>query len=221
MAFVPVLLADVEKRVAAILVAGPDDGSFAAASADQMHYDPAEIIAAAKEIDLEVRRVIVSSLANGYRTQYIANSADLNYGDVIPFHPGKIGQPEVKIGADYVPGILAPSLEAIARWKADAALFPVATCAGRYYITEEHKVYFIGDKLRVQLPTDLVIGATLQAPQVYTATVVRGTVSALPKDGVDSNLGVSMYAQYQRDLEMINQGASAVPALDLFKRAVG
>lgn len=221
MPFVPVLLAEVQKRVAKILVADPDDGSYAVATTDQMHYAPQEITDAILETDMEVLREILSTLSNPYRVNYLANSADLNYGDTIPFHTGKIGHVDVKIGANYVPGILAPSLEAISRWAADTVLFPTVDCAGRYYITEEHKVFFIGDKIRVQVPSDIVVTGACQSPQNYTATVVRGSVSLLVKDGTDENLLQNMYAQYQRDLEMIRQGANAVPALDLFKRAVG
>lgn len=221
MAITVVSITECEKRVAMILNAGPDDGTYAVASTDQQKYAPGEITDAILEADLEVVRTIVSTLGNGYRGNYLAASADLNYGDPIVAHPGKVGHVDIKIGAAYVAGILAPSLEAIQKWALDTTLYPTASCAGRYYITEDFKVFFIGDKARVQFITDIVKTAACQAPIIYTATVIRGAVSLLGKDGVDMGMIRDYYAQFQRDLEIIGQGASAVPALDLFKRAIG
>lgn len=216
-----VSITECEKRVAACLTAGPDDGTYASASTDQTKVTAGEITDAILESDLEVCRTIVETPGNGYRAQYLANSADLNYGDSVGAHPGKIGHVDIKVGSDYLAGILAPSLEAIAKWKADTTLFPTASARGRYYITEDHKVFFIGDKARVQVITDIVKTAACQAPIIYTASVIRGAVSLLGKDGVDMGMIQNYYAQFQRDLEMIKAGAAAVPALDMYKRAVG
>lgn len=221
MAITVVDLTEARKRVALILNAGPDDGTYATVSSEQMKYADGEVTDAILETDLEVVRAIVSTLGHGYRGYYLASSADLNYGDSIIAHPGKVGHVDIKVGSDYLAGILAPSLEAIQKWASDTTLHPVATCRGRYYITEDFKVFFIGDKARVQFITDVVKTAACQSPIIYTATVIRGAVGLLGKDGVDMGMIQNYYAQFQRDLEIIGQGASAVPALDLFKRAIG
>lgn len=214
------ILADLTRctnKVTAILVAGPDDGSFAAADLSQSEkYSPDDITQTVKQIDLEVARTIQETVGQGYRGNYGAKVASVTYGMLLPGHPGKLGSVEIQLlSGAWEPGILAEDLNVVRKvhLNPDGMYGSATENEGLYYIGEDLLAHYIGQDMRVFIPTELGLGSALLSPVSYEPTIVRGAVKLLLKDPVDPNLAT--YGQdYDRDTGLIRSGAMAVPPLD-------
>lgn len=213
-----------QKMVASILVANPDDMSYAAATlADQGKYSPEHITDAILYIDMEVVRIGQDTIGWGFRSQYGSEATVLN-GETIPAHPGQIGYVEIaKVGNDFQRGLRVQSIDAILKLQENPGnrYGSASINGGRYYIDEEMRLYFTGDEARVWTPDDLVITAACQAPAVYEPTIARGAVMMLAKDPLDPQLFSFYGQQYQADLARIKGLQEAVPPLDSFVKLGG
>lgn len=206
-----------QKRLAQILVANPDDGSYAVATTDQQKYAPQDLTDALLQADIEICRIIQETVGHGFRAQYGSMVGPIAYGATIQAHPGKLGSVEIQItaGSAWHPGILAEDLGVVRKVKLNPdGMYGSATeNEGLYYISEDLKIYYIGTDARLFVPTDLVIAAALQSPAVYEPTVLRSAVRLVIKDPVDPNLA-TYGTDFNRDIQLIQANAAAVPALD-------
>lgn len=216
----PPILADLTRctnKVAAILGAGPDDGSFGPADLSQQEkYSPDDILMAVKAIDLEIVRAIQGTVGHGYRSNYGTMVTGITYGMTLPGHPGKLGSVEIKLVSNaWEPGVLAEDLNVVRKLhlNPDNMYGSATENEGEYYIAEDLKAYFIGQDMRAFIPTELNTGGTLLSPISYEPTICRGSVKFLAKDPVDPNL-VTYGTDYVRDMGDIKAGSGAVPALD-------
>lgn len=223
----PIALADlatVTAFISAVVGASPEDQSFVIADTTQGKYAPAHITLAAKQADLEICRIIQEVVGQGFRGNYMTVSGELNTGASITPHAGKTGHVEVKYAdGTWRPGILIANFEQFNKMKInpDGMYGDGSSLQGRYHITEDDVVDFIGTKLRLRLPNDLTITAALQSPKVYEPAVGRRAVTLLVKDGVDVNL-FAVYSQWAiADEQSIRGNAGAIPPLDAFTRAAG
>jgi hypothetical protein len=212
--------------VASLLVANPDDGSYAAAILlDQQKYAPDHITDAILFIDMEVIRIGQDTPGWGFRSQYCAVTAVATSGNSLPAHPGKVGFVEIQktVTTSYVRGIRAQSIDAITRLieNPDSRYGTGVINGGRYYIDEEDRFYFTGYRARVEVPLDLPITATCQAPAAYEPTIARGAVMMLAKDPLDPSLFSFYGQQYQADLARIRGLEMGVPPLDSLMKAGG
>ena len=225
----PPQLADltrVQKMVASLLVANPDDGSYAVANlTEQNKYSPDHITDAALYIDMEVIRTGQDTPGWGFRSQYYNVTAIAASGTSLAAHPGKIGFVEIEkeSGDGYVRGIRVPSIDAIVKLTENPGTRygSAGINGGRYYIDEDDRFYFTGFRARIGIPQDLVITAVLQAPAVYEPTIVRGTIMMLAKDPLDPALFNFYGQQYQADLARIRGLQESVPPLDMFQKIGG
>jgi hypothetical protein len=175
-----------QKAIAAVLEVGPEDGTFAAASADQNLITADEIIEAILVIDMEVREWIADSPQNGHRGTYLVNSADIvASGSQVPPHAGKLGTIKIKLQSGaYVIGEEAPSISAFRLWQQNPTIWPVADVQGRYIIVDEDIIEFIGTAAQVKYVPPMTIDRATpacQAPEEYTGVVIRGALARLQR----------------------------------------
>lgn len=210
--------------VAAALVAGPDDGSYAPATTDQDKYNPDHVTDAILYIDLEICKTRQSTVGDGYRGQYGSAIAVANGATITP-HPGKIAFVEIKklSTSSFQRGILATSIEALNRLleNSDSRYGSASINGGRYFIDEEMRLRFTGFSCQIFVPTDLAITAACQAPAVDEMTIKRGAVWMLTKDGVDASIFAGDGQQYVADLARIRGESAAIPPLDMFIKQGG
>jgi hypothetical protein len=214
-----------ENYVAGIVNARAEGNAWGPASAtDQERFSPTDITTAVKVIDLEIRTTIVETVGHWARGEYLGASADLSDGAEMPFHIGRLGAVDVKLtSGTYVLGIECRNVDVYRKLKAnpDGMYGDATENEGRYYLSEEHRVFIIGSKARVWTVAEAAIGGTLLSPINYTATVVRGACSILDKDGVDPSTGQKYSVLYEQDLARIRGDETVVPPLAAFQRAGG
>lgn len=203
----------VQKEIAAVLEAGPDDDTYDVASTDQGAYTPLEIIDRILEADVDVRGWIADSLKNGHRNAMLTNSTDIANGGPVPEHSGKLGTIYIKFAdGSYHIGEEAPSLSALHQWQNDTTIFPVADIEGRYVIDQEEVIEFAGSAARVRYIPPLTIDRATpacQAPEDYTGAVTRRTLANLPRTFNASLIQEARVAS-QNDEMMIRNGEMAV-----------
>lgn len=214
----------VHKRLARLLNAQPDDGSWAITSTDQGKFTSEEVVAGMFGGQGDVYALIVSSLENGHRNDFCADSAELNNGDEIPSHPGKAGAPQIKLADNsWVPSRLAPSLDALLLWQRNTGLFPASIVEGHYF-DFAGKVYFIGQKARYHLPAEYVpdrVTPAFMLQEIFENPILCAAASKLPaKRGMGSELAsfygsqfVSIYAP------LISGNSSVFPEVHAFQRS--
>jgi hypothetical protein len=204
-----------QKAIAAVLEVGPEDGTFAVASADQNLITADEILEAVLDADMEVREWIADSPQNGHRDTYLVSSADIvASGSKIPAHAGKLGTIRIKLQSGaYVIGEEAPSISAFRQWKANPTIWQPADMEGRYIISDEHILEFFGLAAQVQYVPPMTIDRATpacQAPEEYTGVVKRGALSRLQR-AYNQALVRAAADEYTQDEVAIKGGAKDRP----------
>ncbi len=218
-------IARVQKLIPAILNAGPDDMSYAAATlTDQQKYSPDHITDAILYADIEVCRARQETIGDGFRQNYGAVTAVAS-GASIGGHPGRIGFVEIKkLSTDgWRRGIKVQSIDEINKLldNPDSRYGTASIFGGRYHIDEEMRLYFTGDSCQIFVPSDLAITAACQAPAVDEPRVARGAIMMLAKDPLDPNLFTFFSQLFARDLMGIKNLDAPIPALDSFSKMGG
>lgn len=171
--------------------------------------------------DLEVRREIARSPRNGHWAAMLTASSDLTHRAAVPEHEGVLGEVEIKVNEDdttYIPpkdNPVTPTDIEMYRENPDncfgtsahdAASSPIAGC----FTMRSQRGFLTGYRWRVYyIPPFTIDRATpaCQSPEDCTATVVRGSVAKLKKEGMQNpELFDKHYAEFQNDLADIHEG---------------
>lgn len=196
------------------------DGSESESTADTDLFADWEVKKARIETDAEVYDAAAANPMSDFWAQLALDSPDLAFGAKLGVagtfkYQGALGLFEVKMAdGSYRPAHVPATLEQITRWKYGAHYSGLGeSIYGRLCLTPDRRVYFLGVAARCRyVPEYEQDDATYlhKCPERTTPAQIRGTISKLYKDGVDSQMIEYHEKLYQRDLNDIRAGRAAV-----------
>lgn len=231
MAITRVTLATVAGRVISALNAGTaGTWTTTIVSSDDPRRNQTEINNAILAADAQVCMAICETLGHGYRSLFLAESADITHLGVIPDHIGPIEQVRIQYAsteATYRAGKFDKhlTLDDIERWRFNAvALYGGVAhnvtdsgLAG-FYIVMGNQVFFTGNACRMHLANITRTGAC-QAPEVYEDTVFGLALGNLIKEGDRGPFTEVAVRDARMHLKLIREGRMELPPLALAEAA--
>lgn len=146
------------RAIAAVNAAPAATWTLTVSAADDQRRNSIEILRAIIAADARVCTARAATLGDGYRTLFLADTAELSYGDVFPDHIGPIEQVRIKHvsgDSDYKAGKFdsALTLADIERWRANVGSIYGANHASAgsvlsgFYLEPGAHAFFTGYRL--------------------------------------------------------------------------
>lgn len=186
-------LATVRGRLIALLNSAPASTWATTISAtDDARRNTTELTNIVLAADARICEARASCVGDGYRSLFLALSASIAHGGVIPDHLGPIEQVVIQhvAAGDYLPGRFDPdlTLDDIVRWRAntDSHYGPNHNAAlsalSGFYLRRGSQLFYTGNDAKAQIATFTRSGAC-QAPETDEDMLLGLALGAAFKEG--------------------------------------
>lgn len=223
-------VADIGKTTSRViwLIGARDEGGSFSASVSDDRFTLEEFERAAIETESEIVRDLAESY-HPHRNSFLAWSADLVNGDVIPAHLGQIEAIQIKAYSAASGYSLAEATTRynIRKWRNNTANIFDATAHDAsgsnlpfYYHLDHQTIEFTGYRAQAKICTFTPDYATPahQISNEFESAIIAGTIPKLAKIGVPTALVEHYSRLYETIRASIRQGLTQMPEIDVSQR---